>query len=518
MTERLTKITMQAFRGVRDVYEIDLSQGQSLLMYGDNGTGKSTLADAIEWFFTGDIELLAKEGRDHAVRHLGALKEQQTLVAISTNGELGGVCTPKSPNKEAIEAASRETFLLRGRTIADFVDKSKGEKWGALQRLLGLGAIDELRADLQRARNDLKKSRDDASAKLKASGDRRAGAEGRARRRRGRARQAREGVRLRAAGAHRRLPAPEPPRDHRAPKDVGGRAQSRERGAASRDREVRREADVAALGAWNETLEGVADKTEIDLLGAAARYVADHPDLQELPALREEGVRATRLRTAPDDDAVGDAGASLAFRQRRARRAHRGERALDASPGPRAVGRQGARDRRRALARSAGEHHARHQAGHQRARRGRRRAREGVSSSPSARGTRARARPSPRRRSTPTSPVRAPRRSSSPSCSSPQSSGPTPGAPRRAPRPRSSAPTPSSKRARTSSANTSRRSSSRFPPRSVASSSAFIPRAKTAAASGRWPSRRGPTRASSSRSTSMGSASARRTACSRSRT
>jgi len=94
--ERLTKITMQAFRGVRDAYEIDLPQSQSLLMYGDNGTGKSSLADGIEWYFTGEIELLAKEGRDHAVRHLGAPKEQQTLVAISTNGELGGSCTPKS--------------------------------------------------------------------------------------------------------------------------------------------------------------------------------------------------------------------------------------------------------------------------------------------------------------------------------------------------------------------------------------------------------------------------------------
>ena len=56
--ERLTKITMQAFRGVRDAYEIDLPQAQSLLMYGDNGTGKSSLADAIEWYFTGEILML----------------------------------------------------------------------------------------------------------------------------------------------------------------------------------------------------------------------------------------------------------------------------------------------------------------------------------------------------------------------------------------------------------------------------------------------------------------------------
>lgn len=167
MRERITKITMQAFRGVRDAFEINLQQGQSLLMYGDNGTGKSSLADAIEWYFTGDIEMLAKEGREHAVRHLGATKDQGTLVAIETSGDLGGAITPKSKNQSAIDAVARETFLLRGRTIADFVDKSKGEKWTALQNLLGLGSIDELRADLQKARSELKRGKDDSATKLK---------------------------------------------------------------------------------------------------------------------------------------------------------------------------------------------------------------------------------------------------------------------------------------------------------------------------------------------------------------
>src|SRR5439155_456838 len=37
----------------------------------------------------------------------------------------------------------------------------------ALQRLLGLGSIDELRADLQKARTELKRTKDDAAAKLK---------------------------------------------------------------------------------------------------------------------------------------------------------------------------------------------------------------------------------------------------------------------------------------------------------------------------------------------------------------
>ncbi len=282
--ERLTKITMQAFRGIRDVYEIDLPQSQSLLMYGDNGTGKSSLADAIEWYFTGEIELLAKEGRDHAVRHLGAPKEQSTLVAISTDGELGGSCTPKSANKLAIDAASRETFLLRGRTIADFVDKSKGEKWSALQRLLGLGAIDELRTDLQKARTELKRSRDDATSKTEQA----------------------------AAAVKAQKVEPEKVSDALAslarscgfePQEtiddyfrldlkslMSGAPPSASRRTVNATVAAEIDAsksaiDVAAVKKWNEVVESVSagDTSEIDLLATAVRWVKDHPQSKTCP-------------------------------------------------------------------------------------------------------------------------------------------------------------------------------------------------------------------------------------------
>ena len=57
----------------------------------------------------------------------------------------------------ARQAGQRETFLLRGRTLAEFIDRSKGEKWRVLAEILGLEAVDRVRLELQRARNDLRK-------------------------------------------------------------------------------------------------------------------------------------------------------------------------------------------------------------------------------------------------------------------------------------------------------------------------------------------------------------------------
>jgi hypothetical protein len=282
--ERLTRISLEAFRGVLYPYEIKLDQGQSLLMYGDNGTGKSSLADAIEWYFTGDIELLAKEGRDHAVRHLGAPKDQKTLVEIDTNGELGGSCSPKSPNEAAIEAASRETFLLRGRTIADFVDKSKGEKWSALQRLLGLGAIDELRTDLQKARSELKRTRDAATAKLKE-----AAAAVVAQKVKPDKIDAALAKLAKACGFEAQdtiedyakldlLSLIDPAKAPMSSKSAATAQLAAELAGAEID------VDTDAFGAWNETIDSDAgDPTLVDVLGAASRFVEANPDTKVCP-------------------------------------------------------------------------------------------------------------------------------------------------------------------------------------------------------------------------------------------
>ena len=112
----------------------------------------------------------------------------ETSVEVVTSGELGGkVVFPDERGPEAFGIASRETFLLRGRTLADFINKTKTEKWKALAELLGLEAIELLRQDLQRVRTDIKKQAKAAEERIAASrraissGDAAVSEEGRAR-------------------------------------------------------------------------------------------------------------------------------------------------------------------------------------------------------------------------------------------------------------------------------------------------------------------------------------------------
>ena len=156
MAERITNIELQAFRGIPGTFTLDLPGGRSCVALGDNGTGKSSIADAVEWYFKGQIEFLKKEGRSDAIRHSGAAEDLQTTVAIHTDGSLGGLITTDTPPQQRVlEVGGPELFMLRGQRLAEFVDKTKGEKWQALAELLGLDTINQLRLDLQYARNAL---------------------------------------------------------------------------------------------------------------------------------------------------------------------------------------------------------------------------------------------------------------------------------------------------------------------------------------------------------------------------
>ena len=168
MNEKLHRLVMHAFRGVPGEMTVDFGKGESTVVYGDNGTGKSTIADALEWYFTGDIEMLSHEGRQHAVRYVGGDGDGVTSVEVLTSGTLGGkVVFHDERTPDMFRALRRETFLLRGRTLADFINKTKTEKWKALVEILGLDAIESLREDLQRARNDLRKAAKSAEEEVR---------------------------------------------------------------------------------------------------------------------------------------------------------------------------------------------------------------------------------------------------------------------------------------------------------------------------------------------------------------
>src|SRR3989304_96776 len=92
---------MKAFRGVPGELPVDFGEGRSRAVFGDNGTGKSTIADALEWYFTGQIELLSHEGRQQAIRNV-TNGSATTAVEVVTNGSLGGTISSEQGSPSSV--------------------------------------------------------------------------------------------------------------------------------------------------------------------------------------------------------------------------------------------------------------------------------------------------------------------------------------------------------------------------------------------------------------------------------
>lgn len=65
MTARLRQVKVQGFRGFAEAKVIDLD-ADAVIIRGDNGTGKTSVVDALVWLFTGELHHLVARQRDLA--------------------------------------------------------------------------------------------------------------------------------------------------------------------------------------------------------------------------------------------------------------------------------------------------------------------------------------------------------------------------------------------------------------------------------------------------------------------
>ena len=144
MATKIKNIKIKGIRGAKDTLDLNLN-GKSILLYGDNGSGKSSISDAIEWFFTDKVSHLSSseiELKD-ALRNATIPDTESSEVSISfTKSNLDcsktlslkkGKLTPETLNtteefSNYISNSNSENILLRYQYLTNFIDNTKGEK------------------------------------------------------------------------------------------------------------------------------------------------------------------------------------------------------------------------------------------------------------------------------------------------------------------------------------------------------------------------------------------------------
>ncbi len=162
---KITRLKAEGFRSLRSPQTIELKNGRSMCLLADNGRGKSSVADALEFWSTGDVRWVRRDGVGlGALVHLsaeGAVVEVATDSVVAKRRLTGAKASDLDVTQGVMLAGSAldPIPILRRRTMSSFVDKSANDKRGELLTMLGLTELVPFRLGVRSA---AKRARDGA--------------------------------------------------------------------------------------------------------------------------------------------------------------------------------------------------------------------------------------------------------------------------------------------------------------------------------------------------------------------
>jgi len=166
---KIKKITIENFRGLRLPLSIDFFKGgnyTSAVLYGRNGTGKSSIVDAWEWLSSFEIQQLSREGVSFLDFPHKASGGNDCSISVdfhlTSNKNIKCVFNPKRISDPTISGEYDEfkqhcTYpnFLRYSDLQSFVYKTKAERYKFIAKYFGLEKFSILQDTIQTSINRL---------------------------------------------------------------------------------------------------------------------------------------------------------------------------------------------------------------------------------------------------------------------------------------------------------------------------------------------------------------------------
>jgi len=163
MAVKIKNISIRAFRGIPDL-EIEID-GKSLLLRGENGTGKSSIVDAIEFFFTGKVSHLEGVRGLSLSRHGPHVNFTPDDVRVEITFNPGNISlvrtfssesSPPAQFSDYFQVTQKGTFILRRSQILEFIISQPAERFRAIGNIIGIEPLDNVELEMMRLRDELK--------------------------------------------------------------------------------------------------------------------------------------------------------------------------------------------------------------------------------------------------------------------------------------------------------------------------------------------------------------------------
>jgi DNA repair exonuclease SbcCD ATPase subunit len=175
----IQRLDIKGFRGVSQKKSL-LFNGKSVLLFGENGTGKSTFVDALEKLFTGEVQTLDHRAQGLSSQrhgpHIKYAAEKPEIAVTLTDGtriEASGDSSLFSTTVlKYLDISRQPIYILRRGQILAFIESQPRDRYELLRPYLTLSEVEEaegafvkadeqIQTDLNVGRRELSRQHDD---------------------------------------------------------------------------------------------------------------------------------------------------------------------------------------------------------------------------------------------------------------------------------------------------------------------------------------------------------------------
>jgi energy-coupling factor transporter ATP-binding protein EcfA2 len=142
----LKSLTLTAFRGSASTFALNFEKGKKLtLIYGENGTGKTTICDAFEFLAKDNVGSLDSRGLGAGVRKywrtVGKPAQDFAVELTTSTGECSGKLAGNLTT--VLNGTAPRVELLRQRQILELIETQPAKRYDAIKRFIDIDAFEK---------------------------------------------------------------------------------------------------------------------------------------------------------------------------------------------------------------------------------------------------------------------------------------------------------------------------------------------------------------------------------------
>jgi recombinational DNA repair ATPase RecF len=154
-------IYIKAFRGISEL-KIPL-EGRGLILKGENGTGKSSIVDAVEYFFTDKVYCLEGIQGLSTMKHAHHVKhdpnELDVSITFSDNSKYSKTFsvqpTPSKYLTDYFRITESGAFILRRSQLLQFIMSQPAKRFEAIGKIIGIYELDHIEIEMLHLKENL---------------------------------------------------------------------------------------------------------------------------------------------------------------------------------------------------------------------------------------------------------------------------------------------------------------------------------------------------------------------------